>query len=46
MITSFKKEINKNRSNLLVSDLNKYVVDKNQTTEYSERLWFKGSRYR
>ena len=46
MITSLKQEINKNRSNLIVSDLNKYLADKNQITEYSKRLWFKGSRYR
>ncbi len=46
MITSLKQEINKNRSNLLVSDLNKYLGDKNQITKYSKLLWFKGSRYR
>ena len=46
MITSLKQEINKNRSNLLVTDLNKYLAEKNQITVYSNRFWFKGSRYR
>ena len=38
-----KKE---NRSNFLKSDLNKYLVDKNQIVKYPRTLWFKGSRYR
>ena len=30
----------------LKSDINKYLVDKNQIRDYPNRIWFKGSRYR
>ena len=47
MITTLKQDFDKKkRSNLLESDLNKYLVDKNQIKEYPSRIWFKGSRYR
>tara|TARA_B100000609_G_scaffold22101_1_gene15728 strand:+ start:240 stop:380 length:141 start_codon:yes stop_codon:yes gene_type:complete len=46
MITILEQDKKKKRSNFLKSDLNKYLVDKNQTTEYPKRLWFKGSRFR
>ena len=47
MITILKQDFDKKkRSNLLESDLNKYLVDKNQISEYPNRIWFKGSRYR
>ena len=46
MNTILKQDLNKIRSNFLKSDLNKYLVDKNQIKEYQKRLWFKGSRYR
>ena len=46
MITSIKQEIKKKESNLLKSDLNLYLVDKDQITVNSKRMWFKGSRYR
>lgn len=46
MITIIEKRIKNKITNFLKSDLNKYLVDKNQITEYSNRLWFKGSRYR
>ncbi len=46
MITIIKQDINKKKSNFLESQLNKYLVDKNQITDYARRLWFKGSRFR
>jgi len=47
MITSLKQDFDKKKiSNFLKSDLNKYLVDKNQVSEYPNRLWFKGSRCR
>ena len=47
MITITKKDIdNKKISKSLKSDLNKYLVGKNQIREYPNRIWFKGSRYR
>ena len=46
MITTLEQNIKDKRSNFSKSDLNKYVVYKNQITEYPKRLWFKGSRYR
>ena len=46
MIASLVKDIKKKKSNLLKSDFNKYLIDKNQITEYPKRLWFKGSRHR
>ena len=46
MITSSTQEIKKKRSNFIETDLNKYLFDKNQITEYPKRLWFKGSRYK
>ncbi len=36
----------KERSNFLISDLNKYLDDKNLITEYPKLKWFKGSRSR
>ena len=46
MITILEQDRKKIRSNFLKSDLNKYLVDKNQIAEYPKRMWFKGSRYR
>ena len=46
MITILEKDINKRKLSFLKSDPNKYLVDKNQITEYPIRLWFKGSRFR
>ena len=47
MITTFKQDFDKKkRSNFSKSDLNKYLVDKNQIREYPNRIWFKGSRYK
>ena len=47
MITILKQAFdNKKRSDFLKSDLNKYLVEKNQIREYPNRLWFKGSRDR
>ena len=47
MITILKKDFDKQQSlNILKSDINKYLVDKNQIKEYPNRMWFKGSRYR
>ncbi len=46
MITITKQDIKKIRSNTSRSDLNKYLVDKNEFMESTQRLWFKGSRYR
>ena len=47
MITILKQDFDKQQSlNILKSDINKYLVDKNQIKEYPNRMWFKGSRYR
>ncbi len=47
MIKILKQDFDKKkRSNFLKSDLNKYLVDKNQIREYSNQIWFKGSRYK
>ena len=47
MITILKQDFDKKkRSNFLKSDLNKYLVDKNQIRECTNRIWFKGSRNR
>jgi len=47
MIKILKQDFEKkNRSNFLKSDLNKYLADNNQTREYPNRIWFKGSRCR
>ena len=47
MITILKQDFEKKRrSNFLKSDLNKYLVDKNEIREYPNRIWFKGCRYR
>ena len=47
MITILKQDFGKKRrSKFLKSDLNKYLVDKNEIREYPNRIWFKGSRYR
>ena len=47
MITTLKQDFEKKRrSNFLKSDLNKYLVDKNEIREYPNRIWFKGCRYR
>ena len=47
MITILKQAFEKKRrKNFLKSDLNKFLVDKNEIREYPNRIWFKGSRYR
>ena len=47
MVTSLKQDFDKKkRSNFLKSDLNKYLIDKNNIREYKNRVWFKGSRFR
>ena len=46
MITNLGQEINEKKSKFLEVDLNEYLVNKNQITEYVKRKWFKGSRYR
>ncbi len=47
MITILKQDFDKKKGSIfLKSDLNKYLVDKNQIKEYPNRIWFKGSRYR
>ena len=47
MITILEQDFEKKRrTNFLKSDLNKYLVDKNEIIEYPNRIWFKGSRYR
>ncbi len=47
MISILKQDLEKKRrSNFLKSDLNRYLVDKNEIREYPNRIWFKGSRYR
>ena len=40
------EQVLKKRTDFIKSNLNKYLVDKNQVLEYSKPLWFKGSRYR
>ncbi len=47
MNSVLKKDFdNKKRLKFVKSDLNIYLVDKNQIREYRNRIWFKGSRYR
>ena len=47
MVTILKQDFSeKKSSNFLKSDLNKYLVYKNEIKEYPNRIWFKGSRYR
>ena len=46
MISILEKDLKNTQPNFVKSDLDKYLVDKNQIKEYSKRLWFKGSRYR
>ena len=47
MITILKQDFEKKkRSNFLKSDLNKYLVDKNEIREYPNHIWFKGCRNR
>ena len=47
MITILKQDFDKQQSlNILKSDINKYLVDKNEIRGYPNRMWFKGSRYR
>ena len=47
MNTHLKIDVDKKKgSSFLKSNLNKYLVDKNQTIKYPNLLWFKGSRYR
>ena len=41
-----QKNIKKKRSNILESNPEKYIVDKNQITEHTKSLWFKGCRHR
>ena len=41
-----EQDINKKISNVIKSDLNKYLVDKKQINEDQKRIWFKGCRYR
>ncbi len=46
MHITLKVKTKKNSSNFLESDLNKYLVDKDNIRDYLKPLWFKGSRYR
>ena len=47
MIPILKKDFyDMKRSNFLKSDLNKFLVDKNEIREYPNRIWFKGCRNR
>ena len=46
MIKIFEQNNKKKRSNFIKSDLNKYLVDKHQFSEYPKSIWFKGSRIR
>ena len=47
MTTILKQDfVTKKRSSFLKSDLNKYLVDKDQIIEYPNRIWFKGSSCR
>ena len=41
-----QKDIKKKRSNILESNSEQYIVDKNQITEHTKSLWFKGCRHR
>ena len=46
MITSLKQHVKEKKSNFLKSNLNQYIVNKDQIIEYPKRIWFKGSRHR
>ena len=46
MIKLLDVTIEKKRSNSPKSELNKYIIDKNQITDYPKSSWFKGSRHR
>ncbi len=47
MITIYKQDFDKKkRSKFIKSDLNNFLVDKNQIREYPNLGWFKGSRFR
>ena len=46
MTKILEQDIKKKISNFLNSDLNKYLVDKNQIRAYQNQIWFKGSRHR
>ena len=46
MITLLAQDLKKKRSNIIKSDLEQYLVYKNQSKENPKRLWFKGSRDR
>ena len=46
MPTILNDDIKNKISTFLKSQLSKYLVDKNQITQYSKHIWFKGSRYR
>ena len=46
MIAILKQDLKEKRSKFLESDLNNYLVDKNQIKNYPKRIWYKGSRYR
>ena len=46
MTTISQQDIKRKKSNLFKTGLNKYLIVKNQITEYPKRIWFKGSRYR
>ena len=46
MNTSLVQNIEEQKTNLFKSELNKYLVDKNEIRENPNRIWFKGSRYR
>ena len=46
MFTISIQDNKKKASNSIKSEFTKYLVDKNQITEYQTRTWFKGSRYR
>ena len=46
MITILEQGINNQRQNFIKTDLSKKLVEENQITEYTKRLWFKGSRFR
>ena len=41
-----QKDIKKKRSHILESHPEKYIGDKNQITEHTKSLWFKGCRHR
>ena len=47
MITILRQDFDKKKiTNILKSELNKYLVDKNLIREYPNRIWFKGCRHR